>query len=963
MLEAVRIVERTARALHAAHEAGLVHRDVKPGNIMITPDGSPVVVDFGLVRDEDSDAQTLTRTGELMGTPAYMAPEQVDRDLGREDRRTDVHALGVTLYECLTLERPFESATREQLYRQILKAEPPDPRKRNPRIPVDLKVILQTALEKDRNRRYQTAEAFAEDLRRWREHEPIRAKPIGRVRRVAKWTRRHPAKAVAIAGVALVLLGIGGLLIVERIDRNRAVAGYLREARALAAEKKFAPALERVARARERDAASTAAVELRLRIEKEQAAAADDERKSAAFAAAARAREVAAEKSCQYDAAIDELARKREAIEKLRKVCVDGYAPTAKRAELNRLERELAEREAQAQRLMSEEREALERAARHESPYTGGKASAATEAAFAAFFMMRFRERLAAGDVAGSKREAEEVRRRDKQRRYEMELLGRGTLTVTVEPSDAEVYLFRYEPYETVRTNPDVVSRLVPVPTNGLGRCRPGAWLEAQDFCPGDLFLRITAVENGSLAEKAGLRPGDLVVRLNGQPCGDGMFVGRMHPSGPAAKAGVKLLDRIESVCGEPMEGFFVWRYPLEENEDGENTTVTMVAGGITVKAPRKSRLEVAFRALPGTPAFLVSGKAPAPMTLGCLRCGQPIELRVPAGKDSGIRCEVTAYPLILARENRIDVGTALDADPGSYLLLVRRPGFEDQRFAIVVPRGAAASAKVELLAEATTPPGFVYVPPGPFVYGGDPEAYGAVPRQELRIPGFFLAREELSTSEWLAFVNDPDTQNMLKEEKGPRGRFLPRDSAGRLIPMNSAGIAPVAGVSGSDVQAYLAWRNAKAKKSGEKWRYDMPTEQQWEKAARGVDGRPYPWGDRFDHSLTHGRWRKPGFLHVLGCPGGFEPRDESPFGLLDMAGSRREWTKNLDVADLLIMRGAASDGGVGPRFALMFRSSQRDLYLPSTVEMSYGVRLLARPSESLEEVAASPFVPVRSRR
>jgi serine/threonine protein kinase len=102
-------VEQAARALHAAHEAGVVHRDVKPGNILVTPEGQAVVTDFGLARDESGAASTLTESGDLLGTPAYMSPEQVSGRRLPMDRRTDVWSLGVTLYECLTLRRPFDA--------------------------------------------------------------------------------------------------------------------------------------------------------------------------------------------------------------------------------------------------------------------------------------------------------------------------------------------------------------------------------------------------------------------------------------------------------------------------------------------------------------------------------------------------------------------------------------------------------------------------------------------------------------------------------------------------------------------------------------------------------------------------------------------------------------------------------------------------------------------------------------
>ncbi len=198
--------ERAARALHAAHEAGVVHRDVKPGNVIVTTDGKPVLLDFGLARDErETDAARITESGEVFGTPAYMSPEQLEFSSDQLDRRTDVYSLGVALYEALTLHRPFEQAVRPALYTAIQTQPPPDPRSFNADLPTDVAVVLETALEKDRGRRYATALALAEDLRRIRQYEPIRARPAGIPVRFARWVRRHPALAAATIGTILSL--------------------------------------------------------------------------------------------------------------------------------------------------------------------------------------------------------------------------------------------------------------------------------------------------------------------------------------------------------------------------------------------------------------------------------------------------------------------------------------------------------------------------------------------------------------------------------------------------------------------------------------------------------------------------------------------------------------------------------------------------------------------------------------
>ena len=204
-------VEKCARALHLAHGLGVIHRDIKPGNLMVTEEGEPVILDFGLARDEEGAGAALSVSGEVSGTPAYMSPEQMT-GRARADRRSDVWSLGIVLHEAATGVHPFACATREGLFQAILHDEPQDARSANPAIDRDLATILETATAKEPDRRYQTAMDFALDLQRWRENEPIRARPVSRVERAARWMQRKPALAASLSAILLLVLSSIGLL-------------------------------------------------------------------------------------------------------------------------------------------------------------------------------------------------------------------------------------------------------------------------------------------------------------------------------------------------------------------------------------------------------------------------------------------------------------------------------------------------------------------------------------------------------------------------------------------------------------------------------------------------------------------------------------------------------------------------------------------------------------------------------
>ncbi len=208
----VRLIGDAARAVQFAHQQGVVHRDLKPENLMVA--GSHVyVMDFGLARPTEG-ASDLSISGLVVGTPAYMPPEQARGE--KVDARADVYALGATLYELITDRKPFLGRTVYDTLKAVQEEEPRPPRQLDPSIDADLETIVLKCLEKDRDRRYATAGALADDLAHWLDGEPIAARPISAAERIVRKLRRN--KAVAIASVALVAVALvaGIVLLVQR---------------------------------------------------------------------------------------------------------------------------------------------------------------------------------------------------------------------------------------------------------------------------------------------------------------------------------------------------------------------------------------------------------------------------------------------------------------------------------------------------------------------------------------------------------------------------------------------------------------------------------------------------------------------------------------------------------------------------------------------------------------------------
>src|SRR2546423_10681572 len=222
--QAAELIAKVARTVHYAHEHGILHRDIKPGNILLDAKGEPHLTDFGLARLVEAES-TVTRTREVLGTPSYMAPEQAAGETSKVGKATDVYGLGAVLYQLLTDHPPFAGGTTYETIKVLLETDPRQPRQLNPKIDRDLSTICLKCLEKDPQRRYPSALVLAEDLERWLKHEPIQARRTGIFARGKKWVQRNPTRALLTASLIALAAAAGWIIWKSELIRHPLATG------------------------------------------------------------------------------------------------------------------------------------------------------------------------------------------------------------------------------------------------------------------------------------------------------------------------------------------------------------------------------------------------------------------------------------------------------------------------------------------------------------------------------------------------------------------------------------------------------------------------------------------------------------------------------------------------------------------------------------------------------------------
>ena len=1093
--EAVEAIRQVSLALFYAHQKGILHRDLKPQNIFLRrdpardpksdaptmPAGTPMaagevhalLLDFGLAKLAESDLvahaegsqgrksmQSLTRTGEIFGTPAYMPPEQTHgaKDV---DARADIYSLGAALYHALAGRTPFDAACMAELLYKVQRQDPSPPSQLNADIDADLDTLTLKCLQKDPKDRYQNAGELAEDLKRWLAGDPISARPIGFVGRVWRKARRNKAVAIPVAALSIVILV--GLLAWAGIEVNRRVqfAAQTREAeRSLAAAEAATAPVGGPDYIRARDLALAA----RVLYPKDEGVKGLLARICLSQARHARA-------------AYEEARRKTDDLEAKEEEAQVAEAPKDD-AERRKLQEDAWHREGGLKDARRGRGEALGAAlVQFQEALVHVEGHPEAERALAELYWDEYLRAEKARDRAEEKR-CEALVVRFGHEEYAAKVRGERDVKVVFHlPADfgqqagsarakeVAAYLFRYEPCQ----KPPI---LIPVPCDpkdqqagsASGRLlvevstlapARDAWMPvplkeaaapaaagAPTIPPEELksleeraakgletkhypdaataFDRLTrvlpadathpynlacclaragekekalvaleeAVRRGwsdpkhtsededlaELREEAGFQV--LLAVMRGDLPRRHVRIDSIVADSPAAKASLHDGDVLVTIDGTKVETLDEVKAAIQGVVKGAPCVVVVRRGAAEEKVTAEGVPPL------GVQLAQVDFTADSPSRFPWTELA-PSEPRRVEGRVNEVRWG-SVYRLDTLPENRvalrIEAGVArfaLHLPKGSYLLyLPAGQGLYETRYPFEVARDYEWNETCDLVPTEAPPlpPGiaapdpshyWVYATPGPYRASGDQLAQQSPsrPSSVIRVPegkrladlgagrdatGVWMARFEVTCEMYLEYLNDREWHKQCKPwDHVPRKAsdameqtaYWPRDnSTGRFSNLDGWAEWPILAVSWNDATDYCKWLTAR--RGGTDWRFELPTEDEWERAARGPDGRFFPWGDSFDAAFCRMQDSRPEEKDLSPERFGLFPLDEGPFGVRDLAGGMEEMTSTISGAhgQWRIFKGGAWSGPPS-----ICRGAFRNVSGPGSVGRFNGFRVAAR--------------------
>lgn len=789
--QTIRWIFQIAEALHCIHEAGLLHRDIKPSNIRITAEGQAILVDFGLAKRVGSPVG-LTLTESFTGSPAYASPEQIKnaQDL---DARTDVYSLGITLYQCLTGQPPYQAESMNAIFHQILNTDPPAPRTLLPSLARDVEIVTLKAMEKERAQRYASARNFAEDLKALLEFHPIQARSPGKIRLITKWIRRHRGAAAALLTAILAATAILVFNIVQaRIDH-----------------------LEKVRNAEQ-------------------------------FVAEAR------QKVRSYDIARGNLENDERKVRAMFDNFQSQFVPESEVDALNQLEGQVRTAKLQREKLVYEVEELLRSAERLYSKVAG------LNQVRAELYLARLHEAFEVSDYAAAKFFEQELDRVDDGTLRKKAFPYARIKLLPYPAADLDVYIFKIVSLAEIYPGGEPREVFVPV----------GDW--QPPLPPGTWALRVT--------EPSGtMRENDLILEIGGYPVEANVLVAKGNDE-------VQRLDRLVSVNDIPVKDNYSLRLcPLPfKPETGivpEDRKFAFERGEelYTIYTPGLRNIDVEAKEMDDLARQ--GGFAAKVFQNGTIK-----EIILPEGLD----VRVTGRPLWIAPSNRRKMSASTPWEklqPGRYLFLIRKEGFEDIRLPVIAYRGTKQEFSITLIPEGTSPPEFIPI------QHRHPHSDSSV---------FWVMDREITCAEYLKYLNSPSAQKdiassekLVRVPRSGTNPFWKSDGESRYaIPEGFRPQWPIIGLSFEDVLAYVEWRTRQARQKGLPYTYYLPTESDYNHFLSG-GGSGFSYGELFRPAWSNTCFSqvKPTIEAVLSYP-----IDETVTGVYDLCGSSLEfWAEYWD--------------------------------------------------------------------